>query len=100
MSLDGSSRLFTTEMLEREVQFDRCDAAVREYFSGKQIHVDYAELYTKLTPYPLYFQFAHLISFLKYDWKDALRWCLDHRGEILKHEVDSQNAKHKINTLN
>lgn len=90
--------ILTKDDLERETQIDRCQAAILEYFRGQQIFVDHESLFKKLSPEPLLFQFAHMIAFLKYDWKDALRWVMDHRQAIILHAHDQAVIKNGINT--
>lgn len=87
--------ILTKDDLEREVQIDRCKGAIYEYFNGKALLIDYSALFKKLEPEPLLFQFAHMIAFLKYDWKDALRWVHDHREEIFHHAKEQARIKHE-----
>ena len=62
------------------------------------IRLDTTALFRQLEPYPLLFQFSHLIAFHKMDWRDALRWVTDHKGQILAYdrgEID-EHGKPKL----
>lgn len=87
--------IYTQDDLKREIQIDRCKAAIAEYFKGQAISVDYKQLYAKLDPHPLLFQFAHCISFLKMNWRDALRFCIERKDEIIMHSVIDLNNEKK-----
>jgi hypothetical protein len=89
--------ILTEDDVKLEIQIERCKVAIDEYFRGQQISIDYVALFKKLEPYPLLFQFAHLIAFKGHDWKDALRWCHDHKAEILAHEENVKAGKIIVN---
>ncbi len=81
--------IITEDDIKREQQAVRCKMAIEEYFKAKQVTIDRRSLYDKLQPEPLLFQFAHMIAYLKVDWKDALRWCMENKNAIMIHaEVD------------
>lgn len=87
--------IYTEVDLQREIQIERCKVMIQEYFREKLITIDYKALYEKLDPYPLLFQFTHLIAFHKMDWKSALLFCVERRGEIIQHELNTQRVKNE-----
>lgn len=44
---------------------------------------------------PILFQVAHLCCVIDQPmhWKDALRWCHDHKGEILNHAMEMEKQR-------
>lgn len=81
--------IITEDDIALEQQIVRCKMAIEEYFKAQCLSVDTRVLYQKLNPAPMLFQFAHMIAYLKVDWRDALRWCLDNKNAIMIHaEVD------------
>lgn len=46
---------------------------------------------------PILFQLGHLCCVIDQPmhWKDALRWCHDHRDEIIEHARKSEIIKHE-----
>lgn len=87
--------LYTEDDIRAERQVQMCMFSLDEYFREQNISIDQRALYEKLQYPPMLFQFAHLIAFHKMDWKDALRWCMCHRGEIIAYherKIDEHGA--------
>ncbi len=70
--------ILTEDDLKLEIQGARCKEALRI------VGVPEAEL-AKHAAGPILFQWAHMAVFLEVEWRTALNWCKEHKGEILNY---------------
>lgn len=88
-----TKRIFTADDIKLEMQIEMCQDAIFDYFKAKNIQVDFRTLFSKFDHPAQIMQFAHMISFLKYDWKNALSFCVERRNECVEHFNQHERAR-------